>query len=158
MITATRPEKSTGSPSTSIVVASLSQRKSVYSNVSNRQCGNNILDMSAAQGFTSTYAPRLRQYGNSFLTPVLQTQAIPPAPRTTKRGTAIKNYADDDDDFDFASESESQRRPVGIRNVRQVELEKRETQHDKLGREITEPVNLLGIYREWMIRRTVKPT
>lgn len=114
--------------------------------------------MGAEQAFTTSYPPRLRQYANAFITPVLQTQAIPLAPRTTKRGTAIKNYADDIDDDDFDDDSESTRRPTGIRSLRQQELEKKEAQFEKLGKEIREPVKLQGVYRDWMIRRTVKPT
>ena len=117
------------------------------------------LRMAPAQAFTSTYAPRLKHYGNAFLTPVLQTQAIPAAPRTTKRGTAIKNYADDaDDDFDFDDDSESQRRPTGLRSLpRRDDLEKKDAQHEKLGREIRHPIEVQPIYRDWMIRRTFKP-
>lgn len=113
--------------------------------------------MAPAQGFISSYAPRLRQYNNAFLTPVLQTQAIAPASRVTKRGTTIINYADDaydDDDFD----SEDTRRPTGLRSIRREDLEKKEAQHDRLGQEIYEPVNVQAIYRDWMIRRAVKPT
>jgi hypothetical protein len=113
--------------------------------------------MPPAQGFISSYAPRLRQYSNAFLTPVLQTQTIAPASRLTKRGTTIINYADDaydDDDFD----SEDTRRATGLRSLRREDLEKREAHHDRLGQEIYEPVNIQGVYREWMIRRAVKPT
>ena len=110
------------------------------------------------QAWTSSYAPRLRQYGNAFLAPVLQTQAIPGAARTTKRGTAIKNYADDIDDDEFDDDSESQRRPTGLRTLRMQDVEKKETQHDRLGRELRGPIALQGIYRDWMVRRPVKPT
>ena len=113
--------------------------------------------MPPAQGFISSYAPRLRQYNNPFLTPVLQAQTTAPTSRLTKRGTTIINYADDaydDDDFD----SEDTRRPTGLRSIRREDLEKREAQHDRLGQEIYEPVNIQGVYRDWMIRRTVKPT
>lgn len=114
--------------------------------------------MAPAQAFVSSYAPRLRQYANSFITPVVQTQTIAPTARTTKRGTTVINYADDaydDDDFD---DSEGTRRPTGLRSLRREDLEKRDTAIDKLGKEIYEPVDVQGIYREWMIRRTVKPT
>ena len=114
--------------------------------------------MGGEQAYTSSYAPRLRQFGNAFIAPVTQTQAITLAPRTTKRGTAIKNYADDADDDDFDDDTDSQRRHTGLRTLRQQEQEKKEPQFDKLGKEIAEPVRLQGIYREWMMRRTVKPT
>jgi chromatin structure-remodeling complex subunit SFH1 len=114
--------------------------------------------MAPAQAFVTSYGPRLRQYGNSFVTPVIQTQTLAPAARTTKRGTTVINYADDaydDDDFD---NSEGPRRPTGLRSLRREDLEKKENANDRLGKEIFEPVNIQGIYREWMIRRTVKPT
>ena len=62
------------------------------------------------QAFISSYAPRLRTYANSLLTPVIQptTALAAPLSRTTKRGTTAINYAedgyedydDDDDDYD----------------------------------------------------------
>jgi len=115
--------------------------------------------MAPAQAFLTSYAPRLRQYGNPFITPVLQTQSAVSAARTTKRGTTVINYADDaydDDDFD---DSEGPRRPTGLRSLRREELERKGSSiHEKLGKEIHEPVDVQGIYRDWMIRRTVKPT
>ena len=114
--------------------------------------------MAHAQAFVTSYAPRLRQYGNAFVTPVAQTQTIAPTARTTKRGTTVINYADDaydDDDFD---DSEGPRRPTGLRSLRRENIEKRDTASDRVGREIHFPVEMQGIYREWMIRRTVKPT
>ena len=110
------------------------------------------------QAFISSFAPRLRQYGNAFITPVIQAQTAAPSGRTTKRGTAVINYADDgfdDDDFD---DSEGPRRPTGLRSLRREDLEKREPQADKLGKEIHSPVEAQGIFRDWMYRRTVKPT
>ena len=103
-----------------------------------------VMQPHPAQGFQSTYAPRLRQYANSLITPVLVTQALPTG-RTTKRGTTVINYADDaydDDDFD---DSESARRPTGLRSLRREELEKREPQLDKLGKEIDRPTNVQPI-------------
>ncbi|KIV85321.1 hypothetical protein PV11_01025 [Exophiala sideris] len=114
--------------------------------------------MAPAQSFVTTYAPRVRHYANTLLQPVLQTQSVLPGSRTTKRGTTIINYADDafdDDDFD---DSEGPRRPTGLRSLRREELEKKEPQHEKLGKEIRAPVDLQPIYRDWIIRRTVKPT
>ncbi|KAI7036992.1 hypothetical protein KC352_g46892, partial [Hortaea werneckii] len=49
------------------------------------------------QAFVSSYAPRIRTYGNSLLTPVQQQNAAPPM-RTTKRGTTAINYAEEFDD------------------------------------------------------------
>ena len=114
--------------------------------------------MAPAQAFVSTYAPRLRQYANTLLQPVLQTQSVLPGGRTTKRGTAIINYADDaydDDDFD----SEGPRRPTGLRSIRREDLEKKDAPlNEKYGKELSRPVDVQSIYREWMIRRRVKPS
>lgn len=110
------------------------------------------------QALQTSYAPRLRQNGNAFVTPVLQTQQVAPTSRTTKRGTTVINYADDAFDDDDFEDSEGPRRPTGLRSLRREELEKREPQTDKLGKEIHAPVDVQGIFREWMIRRTVKPT
>lgn len=114
--------------------------------------------MAPAQSFVTSYPPRIRQFANTLLQPVLQTQSVLPGSRTTKRGTTIINYADDaydDDDFD---DSEGPRRPTGLRSLRREELEKREPQHQKVGKEVYEPVDLQPIYRDWIIRRTVRPT
>ncbi|KAK5458277.1 Chromatin structure remodeling complex protein sfh1 [Exophiala xenobiotica] len=114
--------------------------------------------MAPAQSFVTSYPPRIRQYANTLLQPVLQTQNVGPGSRTTKRGTTIINYADDaydDDDFD---DSETSRRPTGLRSLRREDLEKREPQHEKLGKEIYQPVSLQPIYRDWIVRRTVRPT
>jgi chromatin structure-remodeling complex subunit SFH1 len=115
--------------------------------------------MAPAQAFVSSYAPRLRQYANTLLQPVLQTQSAVPAGRTTKRGTTIINYADDaydDDDFD---DSEGPRRPTGLRSIRREDLEKKDAPlQAKYGKEISQPVDVQSIYRDWMIRRRVKPS
>ena len=57
---------------------------------------------STPQAFLTSYAPRLRAYNNSLLTPVIHSNA-PAAPlsRTTKRGTTIVNYAEDGYDYDY---------------------------------------------------------
>ena len=104
------------------------------------------------QAFLSTYAPRLRQYGNSLLTPVIP-QTIPaiPSARTTKRGTIAKNYAEDEyDDDDIFEDSESSRRHTGLRSRREDPVQAKEAAADKLGKEIDAPVELQGIWREWM--------
>ena len=111
-----------------------------------------------AQSFISSYAPRLRQYGNAFLTPVLQTQAVAPGSRTTKRGTTIINYADDAFDDDDFEESDGPRRLTGLRSLRREEQTAREAAPDRPGKEIYSPVEVQGIFRDWMTRRTVKPT
>ena len=68
------------------------------------------------QAFLSEFAPRLRGNLNSLLTPVLPTLAIPTAGRVTKRGTAIKSYAEALDDDDFEDSDEPRRgRNTGLR-------------------------------------------
>ena len=114
--------------------------------------------MAPTQAFVTSYPTRLAKYGNPFYTPVIPAATIAPASRTTKRGTTIINYADDaydDDDFD---ESEGQRRPTGLRSLRRDEAQNKDAASQKLGKEIYRPVEVQGIYRDWMTRRTVKPT
>ncbi len=109
--------------------------------------------MPPPQAFLSSYAPRLRNYGNSLLTPVIQPTTAQNAPtsRTTKRGTIAINYAEDgfeDDDFD---DSEGPRRPTGLRSLRREDPNHaREGIADKLGKELSAPVEVQGIWREWM--------
>jgi len=114
-----------------------------------------------AQAFQSSYAPRIRQYTNSLAAPVLVTQAIPTG-RTTKRGTTAINYADDiydDDDFD---DSEGPgRRPTGLRSIRREDLERKEPQPDKLGKEIYAPTVVQSMFRQWIadgLRQRRPPT
>ena len=111
------------------------------------------------QAYVTSYPPRIRQYANTLLQPVLQTPNVAPTGgRTTKRGTTIINYADDAYDEDDFEDSEGARRPTGLRSLRREDLEKKEPQHVKVGKEIYRPVDLQPIYRDWMIRRTVRPT
>jgi len=114
--------------------------------------------MAPAQAFVSSYAPRLKLYANSLITPVIPPANTLPPSRTTKRGTTAINYADDaydDDDFD---DSEGGRRPTGLRSLRREDLEKKDgPTGPKIGREIHAPVDVQPIFREWMVRRTVKP-
>lgn len=111
--------------------------------------------MSPVRGYITSYPPRLRQYGNALLTPV-----IPPSQtgttRTTKRGTTAINYAEDgfdDDDFD---DSEGPRRPTGLRSRRDEGLDKVPLS-EKLGKEAHAPVQVQGVFRDWMIRRMLRP-
>ncbi|KAL9122872.1 MAG: hypothetical protein Q9187_000583 [Circinaria calcarea] len=100
--------------------------------------------MPPPQAFSSSYAPRLRAYLNSLLTPVIQPSAVQVAPssRTTKRGTVVINYSEDllnDDDFD---ESDGPRRPTGLRSRREDPNQTREGLADRLGKELTAPVEV----------------
>lgn len=105
-----------------------------------------------AQAFQSEYAPRIRQYVNPLATPILVTQAIPGAGRTTKRGTTVINYADDAfDDDDFDDSESTGRRPTGLRTRPLPDLSaKQEVQPDKLGKELYEPIEVQPIFRSWI--------
>lgn len=114
--------------------------------------------MSPLRGYITSYPPRVRQYGNALLAPVIpQTQNAPP-PRTTKRGTTAINYAEDgydDEDFD---ESEGPRRPTGLRSLRRDEPSMDKVAiAEKLGKEIHAPVEVQGVFRDWMIKRMLRP-
>lgn len=104
------------------------------------------------QAFISSYAPRLRTYGNSLLTPIVpQTTAqTAPSARTTKRGTIAKNYAEDDYDDDDIFEDSENRRPTGLRTRKEDPNLVKEGLSNKLGKEIHEPVEVQGIWRDWM--------
>lgn len=103
------------------------------------------------QAFSSTYAPRIRTYGNSLLTPVIQPPSQLPPTRTTKRGTISINYAEDGfDDEDFY-DSEGPRRPTGLRSLRREEpIVDRLSKLAEPGKEVYAPVHVQGIWRDWM--------
>lgn len=115
--------------------------------------------MSPLRGYITSYPPRMRQYGNALLTPVNPPSQAGPTPRTTKRGTTAINYAEDgyeDEDFD---ETDGPRRPTGLRSLRREEsaADKLIPYSEKLGKEIHEPVEVQGLFREWMIKRMLRP-
>ncbi|KAF4594764.1 snf5/smarcb1/ini1 [Ophiocordyceps camponoti-floridani] len=108
------------------------------------------MERSKPQAFQSSYAPRLRAYNNSLLTPVLQSAPTGPVSRTTKRGTTIINYAEDgfdelDDDSDDA-----RRRPSGLRSLRKEDSVSRQDAVDRAGKDTKQPVHLQAIWRDWM--------
>lgn len=115
--------------------------------------------MSPLRGYITSYPPRVRQYSNALLTPVFPTNQAGPTPRTTKRGTTAINYAEDgfdDEDFD---DSEGPRRPTGLRSLRREESTFEKTPlAEKLGKEIHAPVEVQGVFRDWMIKRMLRPT
>jgi len=105
---------------------------------------------SAPQAFWSSYAPRLRAYNNSLLVPVLPSATAVPNVRTTKRGTTIINYAEDGyEDYDD-DDDDSRRRPTGLRSLRRDDSAHKADPSDKVGKETTEPVEVQGIWRDWM--------
>ncbi|KAI9904786.1 hypothetical protein N3K66_001315 [Trichothecium roseum] len=108
------------------------------------------MERSKPQAFVSTYAPRLRTYNNSLLTPILPTVTAAPSSRMTKRGTAMINYAEDGyDDLDDDSD-DPRRRPTGLRSLRKEDSAARLEMADKVGKEAREPVEMQGIWRDWI--------
>ncbi|KAK1771461.1 putative snf5-domain-containing protein [Phialemonium atrogriseum] len=105
------------------------------------------------QGYISSYAPRLRTYNNSLLTPVLpNTAPSGPLARTTKRGTTIINYAEDGyDDYDY-DDDDTRRRPTGLRSLRRDDSVSKVDPSEKVGKDTFEPVEVQGIWRDWMVR------
>jgi len=103
------------------------------------------------QAFLSSYAPRLRTYGNSLLAPVVPPANTLPAPRTTKRGTTAINYAEDGYDDDDFEDSEGPRRATGLRSLRRDDSNvEKHKDISQLGKELTAPVEVQGIWRDWM--------
>ncbi|OTB20089.1 hypothetical protein K445DRAFT_52960 [Daldinia sp. EC12] len=108
---------------------------------------------STPQAFLSSYAPRLRVYNNSLLTPVIHSTApTGPVSRTTKRGTTVINYAEDGYDYDDDDEEDSRRRPTGLRSLRREDSASRIDPSDKFGKETNAPVEVQGIWRDWMLK------
>lgn len=113
--------------------------------------------MSPVRGYITSYAPRLRLYSNALLTPVIPPSQAGPS-RTTKRGTTAINYAEDGYDDDDFEDSEGPRRPTGLRSLRREESSTdRVPLSEKVGKEIDAPVEVQGIFRDWMIRRLFRP-
>jgi len=101
------------------------------------------------QAFVSSYAPRLRNYANSLLTPVQPTNAVPPL-RSTKRGTTAVNYSEEFED-EGVDDSDAPRRATGLRSRRVVEEQKEDKPVGKeQGKVLVEPIEVQAIWREWM--------
>ncbi|GAP82790.1 putative snf5 smarcb1 ini1 [Rosellinia necatrix] len=107
---------------------------------------------SLPQALFSSYAPRLRTYNNSLLTPVLQSTAPGPIARTTKRGTTVINYAEDGYDYDDDDDDDGRRRPTGLRSLRREESASRVDISDRVAKDTLVPVHLQGIWRDWMTK------
>ncbi|KAL2177071.1 uncharacterized protein P884DRAFT_243931 [Thermothelomyces heterothallicus CBS 202.75] len=103
------------------------------------------------QAIFSSYAPRLRTYNNALLQPLIPGAAPSnPLARTTKRGTTIINYAEDGyDDYDD-DEDDNRRRPTGLRSQRRDDSANKVDPSEKVGKDTSEPVEVQGIYRDWM--------
>ncbi|KAF2862671.1 SNF5-domain-containing protein [Piedraia hortae CBS 480.64] len=106
--------------------------------------------VNAPQAFVTSFAPRLRAYGNSLLSPV-QPQVVAPQVRTTKRGTTAINYAEEFED-DSIDDSDAPRRPTGLRTQprRDAELAAERARASELGRDAHEPVEVQPIWRDWL--------
>lgn len=112
----------------------------------------NATRLNAPQSFVSSYAPRIRTYANSLLTPVQPQNVLPPV-RTTKRGTTAINYSEDFED-DSIDDSDAPRRATGLRTQPRRDLgdggaDKGAAQR-ALNKEAHAPVDVQGIWREWM--------
>ena len=97
----------------------------------------------------------MRTYANPLITPVIQpaTALAGPLSRTTKRGTIAINYAEDGyEDYDD-DDDEGRRRPTGLRSLRREDSSQgKQDPSDKVGKETTVPVEVQGIYREWIAK------
>ncbi|KAI1450391.1 SNF5-domain-containing protein [Annulohypoxylon stygium] len=112
---------------------------------------------STPQAFLSSYAPRLRVYNNSLLSPVIHSTApTGPVSRTTKRGTTVINYAEDGYDYDDDDEEDSRRRPTGLRSLRREDSASRIDPSDKFGKETNAPVDVQGIWRDWFMKNKIR--
>ncbi|KXT02820.1 hypothetical protein AC578_5364 [Pseudocercospora eumusae] len=106
--------------------------------------------VNAPQAFVSSYAPRIRTYGNSLLTPVVPQTILPPV-RTTKRGTTAINYAEEFDDDSIDDSDAPSRRATGLRTAQQRSQPDPLVEKAKeLGKEVYAPVDVQGIWRDWM--------
>jgi chromatin structure-remodeling complex subunit SFH1 len=115
--------------------------------------------MSPVRGYVTSYPPRLRQYGNALLAPAIAPTQAAPSSRTTKRGTVAVNYAEDGYDDEDLEDGEGPRRPTGLRSLKREESNTDKIpQPEKLGKEIDAPVDVQGIFRDWMIKRVLKPS
>jgi chromatin structure-remodeling complex subunit SFH1 len=105
---------------------------------------------SVPQAYLSSYAPRLRAYNNSLLNPVISTLTGPQA-RTTKRGTTLINYAEDGYDYED-DDDDDRRRPTGLRSLRREDSNTAGTAAAKVGKDARAPVEVQGIWRDWMLK------
>lgn len=143
--------------------------------------------MSPLRGYISSYPPRLRQYGNALLTPIAPPPQAGPPPRTKRGTAAINYAEDgfDDDDLDDSEGHRRPTGLRSLRREDSVVFEgggggggaggagggglgggggagnqagnKLSVSAGKLGKEIDGPVEIQGIFRDWMIKRMVRP-
>ncbi|CAK7231523.1 Chromatin structure remodeling complex protein sfh1 [Sporothrix eucalyptigena] len=106
---------------------------------------------SAPQAYWSSYAARLRAYHNALLVPV--NPSAPVAPKTTKRGTTIINYAEDGYDDYLDDDDDDRRRPSSLR-LRGTPLPANtgtSTPGEPADRikDTDVPVDVQGVWRDW---------
>jgi chromatin structure-remodeling complex subunit SFH1 len=103
------------------------------------------------QAFVSSFAPRVRTYQNSLLTPAIQPpNVIASSLRTTKRGTTAINYSEDLENDSLVDDSDAPRRPTGLRSLRLNDSQTVVTTGPVQSTELTASVDVQGIWREWM--------
>jgi chromatin structure-remodeling complex subunit SFH1 len=107
------------------------------------------------QAFVSSFAPRVRTYQNSLLTPAIQPPNAIAALRTTKRGTTAINYSEDVENDSLVEDSDGPRRPTGLRSLRVNDSHTAVStggagERGIQSMELTSPVDVQGIWREWM--------
>ncbi|KAK8097658.1 uncharacterized protein PG998_013144, partial [Apiospora kogelbergensis] len=87
-----------------------------------------------------------------LITPITHPTTTVAQSRTTKRGTTAINYAEDGYDYDDDDDDEGRRRPTGLRSLRREDSTSRLEASDKVGKDTNAPVDLQGIWRNWMLK------
>jgi chromatin structure-remodeling complex subunit SFH1 len=102
------------------------------------------------QAFVSSFAPRVRTYQNSLLTPAIQPPNAIASLRTTKRGTTAINYSEDLENDSLVDDSDAPRRPTGLRSLRLNDSQTVVPTGPVQSTELTSSIDVQGIWREWM--------
>lgn len=100
--------------------------------------------------FMSTFQYRTRLHGNSLISPVVPPSNVVTPGARTKRGTRVPDYAENDYDDDDIFEDSEQRRATGLRSRREDPAAGKDAAANKPGRELHRPVEVQGIWRDWM--------
>ena len=108
------------------------------------------MERSTPQAFQTSYAPRLRGYNNSLLTPVLPSAPSGPISRTTKRGTTLINYAEDGYDDIEEDSDDPRRRPTGLRSLRKEDSLSSKDLAERAGKDTRQPVHVQPVSRHWV--------
>lgn len=88
------------------------------------------------------------------MSPIVPASNTLPAPRVTKRGTAVMSYAEDAYDDDDFEDSDRPRRATGLRSIQREDPSNMDkaAQIAALGEELVAPIDIQGIWRDWMGR------